>query len=846
MRFAVLAGAVLALAPYAAHAAVEDDLRDGDKYFEDGDWARAAIAFDRAIAKAPSQVPAEAYGKRAAIFIIQRDYVGGLAFVDKAKLRYPAAPEVLEQEALLLFETDQKAKAVAIAERVVAVRPRTFTNQQLIGEYYATRDPQKTAKAYEAYLAARPAELEAGDTLPRIRLGFAYLANARVILGEGGGEEVEARAATAYTRAVEQFDVVQKKFGKKPNAQTNADNGLCAAYAGLGRFDQAVTVCERVIGDPTHIDPSGSVWFNLGTAYLARKQTQKARGAATEFTRMRKSEARGYILLGDTFYADRQWTAALEQYLRGEKLLRPTQPRDQIQLSIRLGKTYLRLPVAAGTRNPNIDLAIDKLQTAAGANPRSLELAIELGNAYVEAHLDAKAIALADRLLLDTAAPRQVTPVDQRVELLAIAGKGQYNTRKLKDARARFEAAQKLRPADITIQRDLVLVINEQALEATDGKAAQALLDQALAVDGSSPVTLTNVAILAIGRGDCEVAQKQLTRLESINGHDAVLRARLAARAALCVGKPDLARASEAYATAEALAKKANATMTLAEIYVEWAPLLYDTDLAGAVEKLEYAVQAGGQETRIVTPAKRNLALALYRRGWRALKDGKSADAVADLERAFRDGVLKGTEPLAFEFSLALAQLDAGRAAEAGKAFRALAQKGSLATYLRPPYAKVGPQLLAAYASYRTGSLAARQQAAADFTRLATDLPGAKIEELIAGCWESIAFEQWRNGQVGAAQRSLAAAATHVTNQPELDKRLRMDRLALALDKRQLAALESLQGSPPEVLVNLGIVLEQLGRPREAYDAWLRAKARGVQSRDLQKWIDAKKRIYGY
>jgi len=29
-------------------------------------------------------------------------------------------------------------------------------------------------------------------------------------------------------------------------------------------------------------------------------------------------------------------------------------------------------------------------------------------------------------------------------------------------------------------------------------------------------------------------------------------------------------------------------------------------------------------------------------------------------------------------------------------------------------------------------------------------------------------------------------------------------------------------------------------------DAWTKAKARGVQTRDLQRWIDAKKRIYGF
>ena len=61
-----------------------------------------------------------------------------------------------------------------------------------------------------------------------------------------------------------------------------------------------------------------------------------------------------------------------------------------------------------------------------------------------------------------------------------------------------------------------------------------------------------------------------------------------------------------------------------------------------------------------------------------------------------------------------------------------------------------------------------------------------------------------------------------------------------------LGAMEGLGGNPPESLVNLGILYDQLGRPREAFDAWSKAKARGVQVRDLQRWIDAKKRIYGF
>jgi hypothetical protein len=57
-------------------------------------------------------------------------------------------------------------------------------------------------------------------------------------------------------------------------------------------------------------------------------------------------------------------------------------------------------------------------------------------------------------------------------------------------------------------------------------------------------------------------------------------------------------------------------------------------------------------------------------------------------------------------------------------------------------------------------------------------------------------------------------------------------------------SLEQLGNNPVEALVNLGIVYEMLGRPKDALDAWQRARGR-VQVRDLQKWIDAKKRVYG-
>jgi Tfp pilus assembly protein PilF len=835
-----LAALAVIVVAASAYAAVEDDLRDGDKYFEDQDWKRAANAYDRAISKAPSQVSAEAYGKRAAIFIILKDFKGGLDFIEtKAKARYPNAPEVLEQEALILWQTGKRDDAVKVAEKVVAAAPSKFTNQQLIGEYYASRDPLKTATAYEAYLQYRPPELEGGDVMPRIRLGFAYLSNARSVLGDGD----EARANALYKKAVDQFETLERKLGKKPNATVNAENGLCAAYTGLGEWDRAINVCERIIQDPRRIDAQGSVWYNLATAYLARQQPKKARSAANEFVRLRKNEGRGHILIGDTFFAEREFAAALDQYQQADKQLRPNQSREQVQLSIRLGKTYRRLPAPASGPNPNLALAIDKLTTALGSNPGSIELATELGGAYLDAKQDAKATALTDRLL--SGSDFQKVPAQQRADVLVLAGKALFNQHKLKDARQRFEAAQQLRSNDVQIQKALVSTINEQAFEAIkEPKAAQALLDQALAVDPQSSTTLTNEAVLAIDRGDCDGAQRTLQKLKNVRSANQIATARLLARTYLCSARPDPKKAAEAYAAAEKEAKKANEQLALAEIYTEWAPLFWDADIQGAIDKLEIAVQVSASDPDVGPAAKRNLALALYRRGWQSMRQGKASEAAGDFERATRDpSVLKGSEPLAFDFSFAVAQLDAGNASEAAKLFKSLAARGNQSSYLRGAYARVGTQFFAAYASYRSSTGAARQAACTELGKFEGDI-GSKAREISASCWEMVAYDNWRSGNQSATLKALATAEKTAT--AEQKRRIDLDRAALNLGRDKLGVLESLNGNPPEALVDLGIVYDMIDKPKDAYEAWTRAKAKGVNARDLQRWIDAKRRIYGY
>jgi hypothetical protein len=271
---------------------------------------------------------------------------------------------------------------------------------------------------------------------------------------------------------------------------------------------------------------------------------------------------------------------------------------------------------------------------------------------------------------------------------------------------------------------------------------------------------------------------------------------------------------------------------------------VWDTDLNGAVDKLDIAVNVSSQDPEVAPSAKRNLALALYRRGWKLLHDNKATEAATDFERATRDpSVLKGSEPLAFDFSYAIALLETGRAADAAKIFKQLAAKGNQGAYLKGPYAKVGAQYFTSYANYRTATGAQRAAACGELAKLEPEL-GAKLREVVASCWEYVASDEFKAGSTAGAQKALASADKLAT--ADQKRRLTLNRAALALTKDRLAELEALNGTPPEALVDLGIVYDMIGKPREAYDAWQKAKARGVNAPNLQKWIDAKKRIYGF
>jgi tetratricopeptide (TPR) repeat protein len=274
----------------------------------------------------------------------------------------------------------------------------------------------------------------------------------------------------------------------------------------------------------------------------------RARSAATEFLKLKKNEARGFILNGDAYFQEKDWASALDNYLKAEKLLRAGQQREQVNLSIQLGKTYRRLPFAGTGVNPNLTLAIEKLEAGIAASPGSYELAGELGGAYLAARQDAKALATADRLIGGKEFATAST--EDKVGVVLVSAKAQYNLGKLAVARQRFEAAVQLRPKDAQIQRALVETINAQAWAALTARTTAPPRASSTRPRRSIPSPMT-----ALNHGGAGDRSRRLRRRPAppgqARGQPPRLRDGLRAAAGahlLCSKKPDKAKAAEHYA----------------------------------------------------------------------------------------------------------------------------------------------------------------------------------------------------------------------------------------------------------------------------------------------------------
>ncbi len=822
MRRASLALAVLLVAfdsgrAHAQDAATQQLLQEADRAYEAGDYQRAASNFDRAIRAQPKDVPAAAYAKRASIFLFSKSYDEGLRWIDDvARKSWPDDDLVLEQKAVIEWRVDGKKKdAVALAEKVTARRPASYTLQSLLGDYYyqlGAGSADKTVAHYEAYLRSRPSDLAAQDALIRVKLGFSLLNLNR------------------FTDAEKQLDEASRS--SDANLAANARKGLCAAYVGASNWDRAITLCERVLDEKRALRGDPSPQYNAGLAYLNRDRLDEAMRSADAFIAVRPREAKGYLLRGQVFERRNRLSDAEAQLNQASDLA----PADG-DVARALGRVYLK------QKRPQ--KAIEKLSRTTQSRPNDVESIAVLTEAYLADGQGANAATQAERGL-------RLNGQERNTRLMALAGEGYYGAGQLDKARAMLERALASTRNDTRIRSLLVDTINRQAaarFEADDLQGAEKLLHEARDLDADSTRTNFNLGLVAVQKGDFQEGIRYLNvRLQRTPSD--LLTNRLLGKAYLGLGNE--AKAQEHYAKAAQEATARRSLSVLAEIAIEWAPLLIKAGKVDeAVDRLEQAGQyARGQPFE--KAARRNLALATFRRGYERLRARRAAEAVTDLENALKDtSVLQPGEVDLMNFALGLAYLDSGQANRATGLFAQSARRGAV-PFLKAPFDTVGADFFTAYTLYRDNAPASRARATGMFEKLAAQrnvnpVLAAKIRELLRSTWEYAALDAYQRGQPREAEAALRRASALATQ----DKRVQIEHNQTVLDLERggtgaRAALMRFGDRVPEALVNVGILADREGDNKGAYDAWVTARARGARTPRLDEWIDSKKRLFGY
>lgn len=833
--FWAAAAAILALGlpgsvVWAQSSAVGQLLAEADAAYDQSEWKKAAAAYDRAIAQEPTGVAVGAYGKRATIFLIQKQYAAGIAWIEqKAEKTYPGNVEVLEPKALMLMAIGKPAetkRAVELGKEIIAKNPNMALTQHMLGDYYAKAGGSlaaDTITAFEAFLRARSGALAPLDKKVRVQLGLAYL--------HRGDRE-------AYKKAGDHFEAALKLRGPG-YLDANSKKGLCAVYTAQGKwetrmYDKAITMCESVVAARKALKGDPSTYYNLGLAYLGRGNAKKALEAANAY-RQSKRDHKGFMLLGQVYFVQSRTQPdrldlAEEQFRQAEQI---ADAAHKGEVARWLGKVYLN------KRPPQPKKAIERLVAAMAGGTADVAVYVDLAEAYLVDRQPGQAATTAEKGLAQKGQERNV-------ELLVLAGDGYYEAGELENALARYRRALEANRRSSAAKDGVSNTLWRQAhvlFKKEDFAGAEKVLRQALEVNPQALEVRFNLGVLALHQGHHKDAIKYLeTGREDLRAH------RLLGKAYLGLGNK--AKAIEHYGKAEDEARKVRNMRMLAEIYTEWSPLLLEAGkVEDAVEKLEQAaaVSAGQPYDRAT---RRNLQVAYYVRGYKRLRARQAAEAVADLERATREpALLKGDEEAIFTFALGLAYLSANQEEKGGAIFEKFAKKPGAVSWLKAPYDKIGSDLFLAYAQYRQGTGASRHKAAAGFQKLQGKASGglqARLRELLRSTWELIAYDNYARGSAREAEAALKKAAGLAGG----DKRTIEHNLAvLSLEKKGAGGKETFErmgDRPPEALVNLGILADRAGDAKKAFDLWSSAKAKGVRSAKLDDWIEAKKRIFGY
>jgi len=335
-------------------------------YLEQGNYDAALADIAKAMQITPNDINlTKAVGE---INFARKNYPESLAAFQKAAVLAPASGDIFYQLARVhqaLGDTKAQAKAAEDA----LVKGTTFPGETyflLGGASEKLKNIPAAIDAYQKALAVKPKLYQAYQRLAEIYSGEAQYPEAIAILRKAllqfsGDGRIYTDIALYYSLAGRHDDAVaaaRAAIQLLPNEAQGYSN-LCRAYNGVGSFEMAVSACNHSL----QLRPGdGDANYYLGNALASLKRDAEATRAYSnavmglvESTAKNPDQPESWYLLGNAYFADRQYDKAIESYQKSLSI----SPKF-LNARVNLGISYTRKKnKAAATEQYNMLLAVD-------------------------------------------------------------------------------------------------------------------------------------------------------------------------------------------------------------------------------------------------------------------------------------------------------------------------------------------------------------------------------------------------------------------------------------------------------------------------------------------------------
>lgn len=310
----------------------------------------------------------------------------------------------------------------------------------------------------------------------------------------------DARQAIAdFYLAEKQLDKAEQAYKDLAAVLDNSPEGMTALadfYAGVGRTDEAVQVFENILKDAPE---TASARYRLGEIYLDRKENAKVLEQAEALLKTNNSDAQALLLRARMKLQENNAEEAvkdLEEILKKQPSLK-TALFYMAQAKLALGQVEQARAFIGDLEKYHPSYLYSKLlQIQASFAANELDRALQQANLLVET--------------AKTAAPNAETSVQEleeiRVRSLIARGTAYLNLNQFKEARADFDAVQKLAPNSANSYVNLARVAT------ASGNQAEALsfYQKALSIDQKNFDALTGVVAVLKSQKQYAEAQAQI------------------------------------------------------------------------------------------------------------------------------------------------------------------------------------------------------------------------------------------------------------------------------------------------------------------------------------------------